>query len=311
MVAASVSQTISTGSDMMQPMQHYSAIKAIGQGMGPAVLARCCAIFEDEQQALAERLPAVATDAAYGPHERHRLDLYRKVNATGLPVVLFVHGGGFVMGDKGDNGSWQNANVGRMAAEAGMLGAVMNYRLAPDHPWPAGSEDVGHALDWLKAHVAEHGGDPQHIFLMGTSAGTVHVAGLTRLRPDLKTQVAGLILLSGLYGYTPLDEKDLRYYEEGTADQDREPRQSLLASGIPMLLACAENDPARFQMEFLGLEADCVARDGRMPCSHIASGHNHYSIALHLGSSDRRLEDAIVRFISESGAVTVARLAGA
>lgn len=285
---------------MMQPEQHYLAIKAIGQGMGPAVLAQCCAIFEDEQRALAARLPAIVTDAAYGPHERHRLDLYRKGNDSSLPVVLFVHGGGFVMGGKGDDGSWQNANVGRMFAEAGMLGAVMNYRLAPGYPWPTGSEDVGHALDWLKAHVANHGGDPDRICLMGTSAGAVHVAGLTGLRPDLKTQVAGLILLSGLYGYTPLDEKDLRYYAEGTADQDREPRQSLLASGIPMLLACAELDPARFQMEFLGLEADCVERDGRMPRSHIASGHNHYSIALHLGSSDRRLEDAIKRFIFDT-----------
>lgn len=291
----------------MQPEQHHSAINAIGQGMGPAVLAQCCAIFDDEQRALAARLPAILTDAAYGPHERHRLDLYRTGDSTGLPVVLFVHGGGFVMGDKGDDGSWQNANVGRMVAEAGMLGAVMNYRLAPDHPWPAGSEDVGQALDWLKAHGADYGGDPERIFLMGTSAGAVHVAGLTGLRADLKDQVAGMILLSGLYGYTPLDEKDLRYYAEGTANRDREPRHSLLASGIPMLLACAEHDPARFQMEFLGLGADCVRKEGRMPCSHIASGHNHYSIALHLGSSDRRLEDAIVRFISDTDAVAVAK----
>lgn len=303
MAAASVSPTISTGSDMMQPEQHYSAIKSIGQGMGPAVLAQCCAIFENEQRALAERLPAIITDAAYGAHERHRLDLYRKGDSAGLPVVLFVHGGGFVLGDKGDNGAWQNANVGRMAAQAGMLGAVMNYRLAPDHPWPAGSEDVGHALDWLKAHIADHGGDPNRIFLMGTSAGAVHVAGLTGLRGDLKTQVAGMILLSGLYGYTPLDEKDLRYYAEGTADQDREPRQSLLASGIPMLLACAENDPARFQTEFLGLAYDYVAKDGRMPQSHIALGHNHYSVALHLGSSDRRLEETIVRFVRDTGSI--------
>jgi acetyl esterase/lipase len=237
----------------VQPERHLSAIKAIGQGMGPAVLAQCSAIFEDEQRTLAERLPAVVTDATYGPHERHRLDLYRKGDATGVPVVLFVHGGGFVMGDKGDNGSWQNANVGRMAAEAGMLGAVMNYRLAPDYAWPAGSEDVGQALDWLKAHAAECGGDPDRIFLMGTSAGAVHVCGLTGLRPDLKDQVAGLILLSGLYGFTPLDEKDLRYYSEASDGQDHSPKQPLLASGIPMFVACAEYDPARFQREFLGL----------------------------------------------------------
>lgn len=283
----------------MLPEQHVSAIKALGQGMGPAVLAQCCAIFDEEQRALAGSLPPVVTDAAYGPHDRHRLDLYRKGDDRGLPVVLFVHGGGFVLGDKGDNGSWQNANVGRMFAEAGMIGAVMNYRLAPEHTWPAGSEDVGQALDWLKAHVADHGGDPDRIFLMGTSAGAVHVAGLTGLRPDLKTQVAGMILLSGLYGYTPLDEKDLRYYAESTADQDRQPRQSLLTCGIPMLLACAEHDPTRFQTEFLGLESDCVARDGRMPRSHIATGHNHYTIALHLGSSDHRLRDEIVGFVSD------------
>lgn len=287
----------------MQPEQHVAAIRAIGQGMGPAVLAQCCAIFDEEQRVLAASMPPVVADAAYGPHDRHRLDLYRKGEASGLPVVLFVHGGGFVMGDKGDCGSWQNANVGRMFAEAGMIGAVMNYRLAPDHAWPAGSEDVGQALDWLKANVADHGGDPERIFLMGTSAGAVHVAGLTGLRPDLKDQVAGLVLLSGLYGYTPLDPKDLRYYTEGTPDEDHMPRQGLLSSGLPVLLASAEYDPARFQMEFLGLARDYVTKDGRMPQSHIASGHNHYSIALHLGSSDRRLEDTIMRFVRDTGSV--------
>ncbi|MFD2779896.1 alpha/beta hydrolase [Novosphingobium pokkalii] len=97
-----------------------------------------------------------------------------------------------------------------MAAQAGLIGAVINYRLAPDHTWPAGSEDVLAALDWLVAHVADHGGDPQRIVLMGTSAGAVHVAGAIRLRPDLA--VRGAVLLSGLYGHTPLDERDMAYY---------------------------------------------------------------------------------------------------
>ncbi|WP_164072517.1 alpha/beta hydrolase, partial [Poseidonibacter lekithochrous] len=84
-------------------------------------------------------------------------------------VVLFVHGGGFRIGDKGDGGSWQNAAFARTMAGAGFLGAAMNCRLLPEARWPEGGEDVMLAVEWLRANVAAHGGDPARIVVAGTS----------------------------------------------------------------------------------------------------------------------------------------------
>ena len=64
-------------------------IAAMGQTLGPAVLEQAKALYDAEQSALADRLPATALDLAYGPHERHRLDLYAPSAATPIPILIF------------------------------------------------------------------------------------------------------------------------------------------------------------------------------------------------------------------------------
>jgi len=275
------------------------AIAAMGTGMGPDVLAACRALFDEEQRA--GFTPPQRRDIAYGPDERQRLDLYGAPGPQAKPVLLFVHGGGFLAGDKGgkDAGDWANAAVGVMAARMGMIGAVMTYRLAPDAPWPAGSQDVSAAVDWLRAHVAAHGGDPARIVAMGTSAGAVHVAGFLRLRPDHRDLVRGAVLLSGLYGYTPLDPRDERYYGAPGDYPARMPREAVVAATLPLLLACAQYDPPRFQTEFLGLMGERLERHGALPQSVTLSGHNHYTMAMHLGTADSRLAEVIARFVRD------------
>ena len=277
----------------MTAAERADAIAAMGQNLGPEVLLGCEALFAAGQQALMAAVPAAARDIAYGAHPRHRLDLYGTPGAA-APVLLFVHGGGFVQGDKGDGGRWVNAHVGRMAARAGLLGAVMNYRLAPDHGWPAGAEDVAAAVDWLRAHAGERGGDAGRIVAIGTSAGAVHLAGYLAAGG---TGLRGAVLLSGLYGYTALDPRDERYYGAPALYPQRMPRAALEATGLPLLVACAEFDPPRFQSEFLALMAARLAHCGTMPRGYIASGHNHYTLAMHLGTGDRRLESEILDFV--------------
>lgn len=272
------------------------AIAAMGTTLGPQVVEQVRALFDAGQRELAGRVPVLAADCAYGPHERHRLDLYRTSDAAGLPVVLFVHGGGFRLGDKGEAGSWQNAAFARTMAEAGFLGAAMNYRLLPQARWPEGGEDVVLAVEWLRANAAAHGGDPARIVVVGTSAGAVHIASALKLRPDLP--VAGVVLLSGLYGYTPLDERDEAYYGPNAEYPERMPREAVASTAIPLFVACAQYDPPRFQAEFLGLMAERLERHGTMPAGMILPGHNHYSLAMHVGTSDRRLADEIVAFVS-------------
>lgn len=273
-----------------------AAIAAMGTTLGPEVLARCHALFDEEQRALMTRIAPLATDCAYGPHPRHRLDLYALGDAQDRPVVLFVHGGGFRIGDKGGAQDWGNASVGRTAAQAGFLGAVMNYRLVPDALWPNGGEDVIAAIAWLRANAAAHGGDPRKIVVVGTSAGAIHIA--TALQLDGALPVRGAVLLSGLYGYTPLDERDTHYYGDHAHYADRMPRAAVAGTDIPLFVVAAQFDPPRFQDEFLGLMRERLDRHGTMPAGTILPGHNHYSLSMHIGTSDRRLADEIANFVT-------------
>ncbi|WP_240499996.1 alpha/beta hydrolase [Sphingomonas montana] len=283
----------------MQSSAEHRAIAAIGQRLGPDVLTAVQALFRAEQDALAAVRPATASDLRYGVDPRQTLDLYVPSGAEGATVLLWVHGGGFVRGEKASPDHPFNAHVGRWAARSGMVGAVMNYRLAPDHGWPAGGEDVGAAIAWLVAHVAEHGGDPARIVVMGTSAGAVHVATHLRLRPD-GGGMAAAVLLSGLYGFTPLDTRDTLYYGDAADYPERRPREAVVGTTMPLFVACAEHDPARFQTETVQLLAARLALHGTLTRSYIAGGHNHFSLACHIGGSDTRLTDEVLGFIADT-----------
>ncbi|GAA3920409.1 hypothetical protein GCM10022406_03510 [Hymenobacter algoricola] len=100
--------------------------------------------------------------------ERHRLDVYapRAKSATARPVVVFIHGGSWNSGSK-DFYSF----IGRRLAKQGVVAVVINYRLAPQVQVPAMADDCARAVAWVVQHIADYGGDPQRLFLMGHSAG--------------------------------------------------------------------------------------------------------------------------------------------
>jgi acetyl esterase/lipase len=122
----------------------------------------------------------IVHDVHYGPHERNRLDVWRKTTtARGAPVLLFVHGGSWVFGEK-------NQQARPMLHEfvaRGWIVVPINYRLAPADPWPAQIEDVTSALAWVKRNIASFGGDSDRIIVAGASAGG-HLAALLALSHD-------------------------------------------------------------------------------------------------------------------------------
>ena len=281
----------------MQSPEERATIASMGALLGPEILSAVQNLYRLPHEATAALEPAVA-NASYGKDPRQVLDVYApSAQTSAAPVLLWVHGGGFLRGSKGGDGDPYNAHVGRWAARCGMVGAVMNYRLAPMHQWPAGSEDVGLALDWLTNNVSAYGGDPKRIFLIGTSAGAAHIAGHLRLRPE--TPAKGAVLLSGLYGFTPLDKRDTQYFGSADLFPERSARNAVVVTPIPLLVAGAEFDPSRFQAELTGLLAARLERHGRLPRLHSATGHNHFSIAYHLGTADTRLSDEILSFIGD------------
>lgn len=110
----------------------------------------------------------VATTTPDFDAERHILDVYapRRLSATKCPVVVFIHGGSWNSGSKNIY-----TFVGRRLAKQGVVAVIINYRLAPAVLVPAMADDCARAVLWTKNHVADYGGDPARIFLMGHSAG--------------------------------------------------------------------------------------------------------------------------------------------
>jgi hypothetical protein len=125
------------------------------------------------------------------------------------------------------------------------------------------------------------------------------MSAVFRLRPDHADLVRGAVLLSGLYGFEPVDAKDERYYGAPETYADKSPRQAVVDTALPLLVACSQYDPARFQAEFLGLMQARLAAHGTMPRAILMPGHNHYTLAMHLGTSDKRLEEEIAAFLED------------
>ena len=113
-------------------------------------------------------------DIAYGPdHDWQMLDVYRPKGAEPpLPVIVSVHGGGWVYGDK-ERYQWYCMNL----AQRGFVVVNFTYRLAPEFQFPASMEDTCAVFSWTVEHIAEYGGDVEHVFAVGDSAGA-HMLGL-------------------------------------------------------------------------------------------------------------------------------------
>jgi acetyl esterase/lipase len=279
-----------------------SAIAAIGDIVSPETLEASRALYADAHEQPPYDGVAVTRDVAYGPHERHRLDLFAAPGSGDLPVILFVHGGGFVRGDKSTPGTPHNENVGLWACRSGMVGATMNYRLAPEHRWPSGAQDVAAAVAWLRANVAEHGGDPERIVLVGSSAGATHIAGyaaMPEMHPGGESGVRGLVLLSGAYDLPSFDDEAVLgpYFGDRAGWEAASPLAGLVDSGLPVLLAVAEYDPPVSHGQAVIAFTALYERSGRVPHLLYVAGHNHFTEVFHLNTGDRLLGDQIAAFV--------------
>jgi acetyl esterase/lipase len=109
------------------------------------------------------------TDLPYGPWPAQRLDIYRPARAEPCPVLVMVHGGAWMMGDKA-NARVVAHKVGHWLP-LGWAVVSINYRMLPRADPLVQARDVAQALAWVQSHVADHGGDPQRTVLMGHSTG--------------------------------------------------------------------------------------------------------------------------------------------
>ncbi|MEN9704761.1 MAG: hypothetical protein RLZZ393_640 [Pseudomonadota bacterium] len=241
----------------------------------------------------------LARDLVYGPHERHRLDVFAPpARGKGRPVVVFVHGGGFSRGAKRAAGAPFYDNIGLWAAANDAVGITVNYRLAPQFGYPAGVEDLTRVVAWVRAHAAQFGGDPSKIYLWGHSAGGAHVADyIVRTK---KPGIAGAVLTSGIYtlGQTVSAWKDY-YGEDVSRYAERESLPLLGVSPVPLLVTCAELDPESFLADCEAL-IKARAAAGAPTQSLRLPAHSHISETYAVGTEDESLSAPVLQFIRET-----------
>ncbi|HEX3514678.1 MAG TPA: alpha/beta hydrolase [Trebonia sp.] len=288
------------------PQDVIARLRALDSAVTPELSQASWALLTPFHEKLGYTAPWIVRDLQYGEHPRRRLDVHapviggtadRGAGERGAPVFLFVHGGGFVAGDKHRPGTPVYDMVGAWAVRHGWVGVNMTYRYAPEVKWPAGAEDVAAAVAWLRGNIAAYGGDPDRIVVAGNSAGAVHVADFAAGHGGDLAGVRGAALISGIYHARPAAPAATPHPYYGVPDPVHASLPCLVESHVPLLFAVAERDPERFQVAAAEVVAAWLARHGTVPNLVWMDGHNHMSAVGSLGVDEAALGVPLARFI--------------
>ena len=180
----------------------------------------------------------------------HRLDVYRpRDGRTGCPVFVYVHGGGWVIGDKREQGLPMMLHL----AAHGWVCFTVNYRLSPKVAYPAHLDDVLAAVRWIEEHAADYGGDPGYVVISGGSAGG-HLSAMAALTDR---DIDAAVPIYGVYDFTNRDglrgDGFIKYFLERTvmktpfktnrqAYEDASPIDNVHHEAPPFLVIHGAND---------------------------------------------------------------------
>jgi len=209
-------------------------------------------------------IEATPAEVGAGPRIRTVVDidaggvparLYRDRAGDAIPVILYAHGGGWVMGDLDTH----DGLCRHLAATTGWAVLAVDYRLAPEHPYPAAINDMERVLAWLRrTGAAAYGLHPSRIAVAGDSAGGHLAAVLARRARDNAVTLAGQILLCPVIDptadYPPLDEyglnrDEMRFFWDAYAppgvdrtQEDLDPLRANLTGLAPAVIITADLD---------------------------------------------------------------------
>lgn len=236
----------------------------------------------------------VIKDVPYNPsedaHPRQLLDLYLPTR-NHFPVVVYIHGGAWVGGDK-----QAYANIGTTLAEAGYGVAIINYRLSPEYTHPAHTQDGAMAIAWLVNHIQTYGGDPDRLFLTGHSAGGHMVSllvlddqYLSAVDVDL-TIIKGVISYSGLYW---IDDWIMGWAKNAFSDDEVERRNvspiHLVENAVhkgyvpPFLMIAAEHDYPELLIEQREM-SQTFDKHSVDYAVHIIPNRDHFGLVMRIGT---------------------------
>jgi acetyl esterase/lipase len=232
--------------------------------------------------------------------DKHKLDLYLPKGHKDFPVLFFVHGGAWMMGDRNYFGVY--GALGTLFARHGIGTVVISYRLSPAVQHPEHIKDVARAFAWTHKNIGKYGGKPDHIFCCGHSAGGHLVSLLSTDESYLKAE--GLSL-KAVKGTAPISG----VYEIGTnllpTVFGRDPEVCKLAGPIhhckedcpPFLIIYAEKELLN-----LGQMAEDfykALKDKKCPAEIIqVKKRNHMSIIVSASVEDDPATEAILKFIA-------------
>jgi acetyl esterase/lipase len=331
LIALGLAVAAPTAAQAQMPPDVAAQIAVIGRVVDPPATGK---VYLPLQEKEPYNFVKIKRDVKYGAHARNVLDIFvDDSDFKGRPVLMFVHGGGFVRGAKSAPGSPYNDNVMVFAARNGMVGVNVEYRLAlqfawpsgnqdlgaavylvadhaaeyglaPEFPWPAGNEDLAAAVRYVADHIAEFGGDPNRVYLMGQSAGAVHVATYlahTEFHGPKGSGLAGAIFASGIYDLTRMDEdigaRTAYYGDNAGLYTERSALPGLLKTTTPFMIVAAELNPPMFNQQFdLLKEAMCKSEHGCVRSVMLAK-HNHVSEISAINTADTSLTSHILEFV--------------
>ena len=246
------------------------------------------------------------TGSALTDYERQRcvLDIYRPADLTNCATLVWFHGGGLTMGSKDKvEREVSTPAIALSLARAGVCVVVPNYRLSPKVKFPAYIEDAAAAVEWTRAHIAEHGGDTNKIFIGGHSAGgylTLMVGMDARYLAKYGvplSSIAGLIPVSGqvMTHYTVRAERGIGKFAV-TADEAA-PVFFVRKDTPPMLVLYADHDMAARAEENAFLVALLQGVGNKRVTGRLIADRTHGTIAGKIANENDPARRVMLEFI--------------
>ena len=247
----------------------------------------------------------VASDVAYGLQARQKLDIYAPGGAdAALPVIVFLYGGSWNSGARGEYGF-----VGSAFASHGFVTVIFDPRLVPQVRYPDFLNDSARAVRWVRDNIADYGGDPDRIALVGHSSGAYNALMLALAPEFLSRQgmrprdLRAVVGIAGPYDFLPLRVDATRQAFAGVSDlPDTQPvtRAETARQTPPILLLHGEDDELVLPQNSLRL-ADKLRASGRpvRVMTYPRVGHVGVLLAISRPLRERaRVVDDAVAFIS-------------
>lgn len=250
---------------------------------------------------------------AYGPLAAQKLEVIVPAvhAATKRPVVVFIYGGGWRTGKPGEYHF-----IGRTLARAGYVVVLPGYRLTPDGAFPNMLKDSAAALKWVRDNIAQQGGDPDRVFVMGHSAGAYNGMMLTLDRQWLGREglpdgfIKGMIGLAGPYDFFPFTSDSTRQAFAHVAEPAiTQPITYVRSDAAPLLLLTGDIDTTVKPRNSLAL-AKAMTAAGAPTQAVVLKGVSHESIIMKLAqpfmARDTRVIDAVLAFLTSHGGMASA-----